>query len=68
MHSGLAMTTDGLPLGLAARSSAGAAINPTRVPIEVKESDRWLDNLRQSTALFDNPQRCIHIGDRESDI
>jgi hypothetical protein len=24
--------------------------------------------LRQSTALFDEPRRCIHIGDRESDI
>src|SRR6202043_2605978 len=36
--------------------------------IEVKESFRWLSNLRQSTALFQDPQRCIHIGDRESDI
>jgi len=29
---------------------------------------RWLENLRQSTELFDDPQRCVHIGDRESDI
>ena len=43
-------------------------INPTRVPIEKKESVRWLENLRQSTALFHDPQRCVHIGDRESDI
>jgi hypothetical protein len=43
-------------------------INPTRVPIEQKESIRWLENLRQSTALLNDPQRCIHIGDRESDI
>jgi hypothetical protein len=43
-------------------------INPTRVPIEKKESIRWLENLRQSTTLLHDPQRCIHIGDRESDI
>src|ERR1035438_303377 len=43
-------------------------INPTRVPIEKKESIRWLENLRQSTALLHDPERCVHIGDRESDI
>ena len=25
-------------------------------------------NLRQSTALMNEPARCVHIGDRESDI
>ncbi len=44
------------------------SINPTRVPIEKKESIRWLENLRQSTELLGDPTRCIHIGDRESDI
>ena len=79
MHSSLAVTTEGVPLGLAAikfwtRSkfkgcnALKKTINPTRVPIEEKESYRWLENLRQSTALFGDPQRCIHIGDRESDI
>jgi hypothetical protein len=38
------------------------------LPIEQKESIRWLDNLRQSTELLDDPGRCVHIGDRESDI
>src|SRR4051812_5147017 len=79
MHSSLAVTLDGLPLGLAAikfwtrTKFKGAAalkkkINATRVPIGEKESVRWLDNMRQSTALFGNPARCIHVGDRESDI
>jgi hypothetical protein len=79
MHSSLAVTTDGLPLGLAAikfwtrqkfkgTNALKKRINPTRVPIEQKESIRWLENLRQSTALLDCPQRCIHVGDRESDI
>ncbi len=43
-------------------------INPTRVPIEKKESVRWLENLTQSTQLLGEPARCVHIGDRESDI
>jgi hypothetical protein len=79
MHASLAVTTDGLPLGLAAikfwnrQKFKGTAalkrkINPTRVPIEQKESFRWLENMRQSIALFDAPERCIHVGDRESDI
>jgi Transposase DNA-binding len=79
MHSSLAATTDGLPLGLAAvkfwtrKKFKGTAalkkkINPTRVPIEKKESVRWLENLRQSIDLLGEPARCIHVGDRESDI
>jgi hypothetical protein len=38
------------------------------VPIEEKESYRWLENVRQATTLFGDPPRCVHIGDRESDI
>jgi hypothetical protein len=79
MHSSLAVTREGLPLGLAAvkfwtrKKFKGTAalkkkINPTRVPIEKKESIRWLENLKQSTELLDDPGRCVHIGDRESDI
>lgn len=79
MHSSLAITPDGLPLGLAAIkfwtrkqfkgcNALKKKINPTRVPIEEKESFRWLENLRQSTALISNPRDCVHIGDRESDI
>ncbi len=29
---------------------------------------RWLDNLRLSTELAGCPERCVQIGDRESDI
>jgi hypothetical protein len=42
-------------------------LNLARVPIQQKESVRWLENLQQSTRLV-TPDRCIHIGDRESDI
>jgi hypothetical protein len=79
MHSSLAVTTEGLPLGLTAikfwsrkkfkgSDALKRKINPTRVPIEKKESIRWLDNLQQSTALLGDAARCVHIGDRESDI
>jgi len=79
MHASLVVTTEGLPLGLAAvkfwsrRQFKGTAalkrkVNPTRVPIEQKESFRWLENLRQSMALLAAPERCVHVGDRESDI
>jgi Transposase DNA-binding len=79
MHSSLAVTTDGLPLGLAAikfwsrskfkgTNALKRSVNPTRVPIEQKESIRWLENLKHSTDVVGQPCRCVHIGDRESDI
>jgi Transposase DNA-binding len=79
MHSSLAVTTEGLPLGLAAIkfwtrkkfkgcNALKKKINPTRVPIEKKESIRWLTNLRQSTDLLDASERCVHVTDREGDI
>nr|WP_241391622.1 IS4 family transposase [Yersinia frederiksenii]ULG19978.1 transposase [Yersinia frederiksenii] len=79
MHSSLAVTAQGLPLGLTAvkfwtrkkfkgTNALKRKINPTRVPIEEKESYRWLENLRQSTELLQCPERCVHVGDRESDI
>jgi hypothetical protein len=79
MHSSLAVTLAGTPLGLTAvkfwtrakfkgTNALKRHINPTRVPIETKESYRWLENLRQSIALAGAPERCVHVGDRESDI
>ena len=87
MHSSLAVTTAGLPLGLAAiklwtrkkfkgtnalqgRGIEGGkhSVNLTRIPIEQKESIRWLENVRQSTESLGDAARCVHIGDRESDI
>ena len=79
MHSSLAVTTQGLPLGLGAVKfwtrknfkGTGALkrhINPTRVPIDGKESVRWLDGMRRTSELFGDPSRCVHIGDRENDI
>jgi hypothetical protein len=79
MHSSLAVTLSGTPLGLTAVKfwtrtkfkgtwTLRRHVNPTRVPIETKESYRWLENLRQSMALLGAPERYVHVGDRESDI
>lgn len=87
MHTSLVVTTDGLPLGLAAikfwtrqkfkgtnalqgRGIDGGthSVNLARIPIEQKESVRWLENVRQSTAILGEASRCVHVGDRESDI
>ena len=79
MHSSLVLTPGGVPLGLAAvkfwtrdkfkgTNALKRKVNPTRIPIEQKESVRWLENLRQATALLADPPRCVHVGDRESDI
>ncbi len=79
MHSSLVVTPEGLPLGIAAVkfwtrkkfkgcNALKKKVNPTRVPIEEKESVRWIENLKEATALLKEAKRCVHIGDRESDI
>src|SRR3974390_3049994 len=73
MHSSLAVTTSGTPLGLSAgkvwtrHKFKGTAalkrlVNQTRVPIETKESYRWLENLRQSIALIGSPPALRGLG------
>ncbi len=79
MHVSPAITPEGLPLGLTAArfwsrdrfrgtTALKHKINPARVPVGQKESMRWLDDLRRSIELTGAPERCAHIGDRESDI
>lgn len=79
MHSGLVVTPEGLPLGLVAAkfwtrpkfkgtSALKRHVNPTRVPIEQKESMRWLSGLEAATGLIGTPGRLVHVGDREADI
>jgi hypothetical protein len=70
---------EGTPLGLTAAKfwtrtkfkgtwTLKRHVNPTRVPIETKESYRWLETLRQSMVLVSTPERCVHVADRKSDI
>ena len=79
LHTSLAVTGEGVPLGVTAvkvwtrakfRGTAALkrAVNPTRVPIEIKESIRWLDNLPQPVDLLGQPGRLVHVADREGDI
>jgi hypothetical protein len=79
LHSSLVLTPGGVPLGLAAvkfwtrktfkgTNALRGKVNATRIPIERKESVRWLENLTQSTAQLGDPSRCVHVGDREADI
>ena len=79
MHASVAATPEGLPLGLTSvkywtrKKFKGARalykkVNATRIPIEEKESIRWLQNLQQTDFLLQNPEKCVHIGDRENDI
>lgn len=79
MHSSLALTVEGLPLGFVAKKfwnrdkfkNASALYrrkNATRIPIEKKESFRWVEGVRNSNLLLGEPERLVHIGDREADI
>lgn len=79
IHSSLAITVEGTPLGLCAskfRTRASfkgtdalkRSVNPTRIPIKKKKSIRWVENLRLSTAQLAVAERCVPIGDRESGI
>src|SRR5262249_5488761 len=74
----LVVTTDGLPLGLAATkfwtrkvfkgtNARKRRVNPTCVPTEGKEGGRWPENLTRPTRELGDPSRCAHVGDREAD-
>lgn len=79
MHASIAVTLEGLPLGPAAvqfwtrKEFKGANelkrhVNPTRAPIEERESIRWPSGLTQSGARLGDPDRCVYAGDRENGI
>jgi Transposase DNA-binding len=79
LHSSLAVNTAGTPLGICAAkfwtrdhfkgtNALKRKVNPTRIPIDQKESMRWVENLGSATQQLGEPERCVHIGDRESDI
>ena len=80
MHTSLVITPEGLPLGLSAvkfwnrkkikgvTALRGKFNLVQQVPIEEKESYRWIESLRQSTQRLGEPHRLVHVGDRESDI
>jgi hypothetical protein len=82
-HSVLALTTDGLPLGVlhlqvwerpksdappsAAAAGAGREAR-RRQPTQDKESRKWLEGLRGLEAALPPEQRVLLIQDREGDV
>lgn len=75
MHACLAVTTEGLPLGLLSQKISARESRPTRakagardrLPIEQKESFRWLEALHETREVMGNCQ-AVTVCDRESDI
>jgi len=81
MHSTMAINTDGLPLGLLDQKITAREVLPAEkvekkershniaLPIEEKESIRWLDSMRKSVELFGGQdKKVVTVADREADI
>jgi hypothetical protein len=79
MHSSLVLTPEGLPLGFSSKKfwnrdkfkgvkKIYRKQNATRIPIDQKESYRWLEGVHATNQLLGDAHRLVHIGDREADI
>jgi hypothetical protein len=76
MHSTLALAPSGLPLGLLdqrwlERSIDEPSYKPNeirRLPIEAKESNRWLQAMRQAEDIVAGGAKLVHVCDAEADI
>lgn len=76
MHSALAITTQGLPLGLLhqrlwSRSETVKQMNSTgrnKVPITEKESNKWLLALSETVKWQPEGTQLVTVGDSEADI
>jgi hypothetical protein len=73
VHSGLAATLDGVPLGLVqqtvwARDAATKGQKSRKRPQAERESQRWLTTLSEVQQALRPPTRLIVVADREADI
>lgn len=75
LHSALALTTEGVPLGLVGQivwardpETRGKSAHRQQLPIEEKESYRWLRIQDQIAAHVPDDVKTVLMGDRESDI
>lgn len=71
IHSSLAVTAEGIPLGLASQciyQHYEKQETHKKLPIEEKESYRWLSGLRLFDKHLPKQDNIIHICDREGDI
>ena len=75
-HNCIALTPEGLPIGLVAQAYETRAESKSTLskkekasrPIEEKESYRWLDMLKESTKSIPEGVKVITICDREGDF
>jgi hypothetical protein len=73
VHSALAATIDGVPLGLVqqsvwARDAAEKGRKARKRPQAERESQRWLTTLAEVQTAIPAPTRLIVVADREADI
>lgn len=75
VHSSLAVTPSGLPLGLLdqqhwtrARTAPPSRPQRYRTPIEGKESAKWLRGIQAAHDRLTPGQQRIHVADREADL
>jgi hypothetical protein len=73
VHSGLAVTTDGVPLGLLhqqvwTRTLPSKGRKRPRRPQAERESQRWLTTLAEVQTLVPASTRLVLVADREADI
>jgi hypothetical protein len=73
VHSALAATLDGIPLGLVyqsvwARKAAPKVRKARKRPQAERESQRWLTTLTEAPQAIKAPTRLIVVADREADI
>jgi len=81
MHTAMAVTQEGLPIGIIDQKIFSRPERPklkkgeinklyrNSIPIEAKESKKWLECLMSTKESFSNSNtRVITIGDREADI
>ncbi len=75
VHSVLAVTAEGIPLGLVHQQvwardpeQKGKSKKRKQLPISEKESQRWLDSLQATQSAVQEGTHIITIADREADI
>lgn len=75
MHSCLAITTEGIPLGLLHQdmwvrdyNHIGKKYLRDKLPTKNKESQRWITTVKKIENIIPDKVRVVVIGDRESDI
>lgn len=75
LHTTLAVTPDGVPVGIIGQQiwardpeQTGSRHRRKQIPVEGKESRKWLDGLRRTEQLLTEPSQVVMVADREADV